>query len=130
MLEGTCHCGAVHWEMEALPDGATICNCSICRRYGVVWAYGHEGEDIKVSGETHCYLWGSKSIGFHSCPICGCVAYWRAVDLGKDGLRRIAVNLRLAAPEAVATVALDRFDGLETWQDLPRDGRCFADLGV
>lgn len=130
MLEGTCHCGAVHWEMEAPPNGATICNCSICRRYGVVWAYGHEGEDIKVSGETSRYLWGSKSIGFHSCPICGCVAYWRAVDPGKDGWRRIAVNLRLAAPEAVATVALDRFDGLESWQDLPRDGRCFADLGV
>ena len=130
MLEGTCHCGAVHWEMDALLDGATICNCTICRRYGVVWAYGHEGEDIRVSGETRAYLWGSQSIGFHFCPSCGCVAYWRAVEPGKDGRRRMAVNLRLAAPEVVASVALERFDGLQSWQDLPRDGRCFADLGV
>ena len=130
MLEGTCHCGAVRWKMDSLNEGGTICNCSLCRRYGVVWAYGHEETSIRVSGETTVYLWGTNSIGFHFCPKCGCVVYWRAAQENREGRRRMAVNLRLTEPEAVATVPLDRFDGHDSWQDLPRDGRCFADLGV
>ena len=43
------------------------------------------------------------------------------------GRRRIAVNLRLAEPDAVARVPIDHFDGLKTFEDLPRDGRCVAD---
>ena len=39
-----------------------------------------------------------------------------------------AVNLRLAEPDAVATIPIDRFDGLGTFSDLPRDGRCVGDV--
>jgi hypothetical protein len=37
------------------------------------------------------------------------------------------VNLRLAEPEAVAQIPIDHFDGLNSFEDLPRDGRCVAD---
>ncbi|AEH90032.1 hypothetical protein Mesop_5621 [Mesorhizobium opportunistum WSM2075] len=40
----------------------------------------------------------------------------------------IAVNARLAPPEAVADLPIDRFDGLDTFEDLPRDGRCVRDM--
>ena len=40
------------------------------------------------------------------------------------GRRRIAVNLRLTEPESVAQVPSAQFDGLGTFEDLPRDGRC------
>jgi hypothetical protein len=40
---------------------------------------------------------------------------------------RIAVNLRLTEPEAVARIPIDHFDGLERFEDLPRDGRCVVD---
>jgi hypothetical protein len=40
----------------------------------------------------------------------------------------MAVNLRLAPPEAVADLPIDHFDGLGTFEDLPRDGRCIRDL--
>jgi hypothetical protein len=45
----------------------------------------------------------------------------------EDGRRRIAVNLRLAEPQAVAAIVIDHFDGLDTFDDLPRDGRCVRD---
>ena len=45
-----------------------------------------------------------------------------------DGRRRIAVNLRLTEPEPIADVPVDRFDGLDKFEDLPRDGRCVSDL--
>ena len=126
LIHGSCHCGAVTWDFHGMPEGATACNCTVCRRYGVLWAYDFEGEGIHVSGPTQAYKRG-KAIEFHFCPRCGCVAYWLGLRLEEDGRRRIAVNLRLAEPEAVAGIPIDHFDGLDTFDDLPRDGRCVAD---
>jgi len=39
MIRASCHCGAVRLEIDAPPSEVTECNCSICRRYGVLWAY-------------------------------------------------------------------------------------------
>lgn len=126
MITGTCHCGAVKWEFDGVPEGATACNCTVCRRYGVLWAYDYENEGIRVSGPTTAYVRG-EDIEFHFCPVCGCIAYWRAIRAAADGRRRIAVNLRLAEPDAVAQVPIHHFDGLEKFEDLPRDGKCVAD---
>jgi len=125
-IEGSCHCGNVRWRFAGEPEGATACNCTVCRRYGVLWAYGHEGEGITVTGPTQKYVRG-KWVEFHFCPACGCVAFWRGQHEDEQGRRRIAVNLRLAEPDAVARIPIDRFDGLDTFSDLPRDGRCVAD---
>jgi len=126
MIEGSCACGALTWRFKGMPEGATACNCTACRRYGALWAYDHEGEGIHVSGPTTAYVRGD-SLGFHFCPTCGCMAYWRGLQPNGQGQRRIAVNLRLADPQRVADVPIDHFDGLASWEDLPRDGRCVRD---
>ena len=127
MIEGSCHCGAVHWTFAGVPESATACNCTLCRRYGVLWAYDFEDEAIRVSGETQVYAAG-KYTAFHFCPNCGCVTYWRALAADKDGRRRMAVNLRLAEPEAVGALVIDHFDGLQSFEDLPRDGKHVSDM--
>lgn len=129
MLEGSCLCGNVGWRFAGIPTEATACNCTACRRYGALWAYGWEGGGVEVRGETRAHVRPVPDavLGFHFCPECGCVAYWRGLAPGADGRRRIAVNLRLAEPEAVADVAIRRFDGLGRFSDLPRDGRCVRD---
>ena len=60
MIQGSCHCGAVGWTFEGQPNGATACSCTVCRRYGVLWAYDYEGEGIKVSGKTQPYVRGNS----------------------------------------------------------------------
>lgn len=127
MLEGQCHCGAVRWQCDAVPESVTACSCTACRRYGALWAYGHEGEDIHVAGEAVAYQRGA-SLTFNFCAGCGCVTHWRGLQLDEQGRRRIAVNLRMAEPGTIAALPIDHFDGLETWEDLPRDGRCVQDL--
>jgi len=127
MMEGACHCGSVRWKYDEVPESATACNCTACRRYGVLWAYGYDEEGVHVSGATTAYVRGD-SLGFHFCPTCGCVAYWRSLKTGQDGRHRIAVNLRLTEPDLVAHLPIDHFDGLDKWEDLPRDGRCIRDL--
>ena len=127
MIEGSCLCGAVRWEFGGVPEGATACNCTACRRYGTLWAYDHEGERIQVWGPTRRFTRGT-ALEFHFCPTCGCIAFWRGKEVDDHGRRRIAVNLRLADPAAVATIPIDHFDGLVSFDDLPRDGRCVADM--
>ena len=80
-----------------------------------------------TSGPARVYVRG-RALGFHFCANCGCVAYWRALAPGEDGRRRIVVNLRLAEPDAVGATPLEHFDGLVSFDDLGRDGRCVADM--
>ena len=130
MLEGSCLCGKVRWRFEAVPEGVTACNCTACRRYGVLWIYGHEGDDAHVFGDTAAFTRQDDSpLAFHFCLGCGCVTHWRGLWLEPDGRRRLAVNLRLISdPEQVATLPIDHFDGLGAFADLPRDGRCVRDM--
>jgi hypothetical protein len=126
MIQGSCLCGGVRWQFEGQPDGATACNCTACRRYGVLWAYDYVDEGIKLSGETKPYQRGT-ALEFHFCPACGCLAFWRGLRKDDQGRIRTAVNLRLAEPGAVAAIPIDHFDGLDTFEDLGRDGKCVSD---
>jgi hypothetical protein len=128
MIEGTCHCKAVSWRFDGTPESATACNCTVCRRYGGLWAYVFEGEGIQVSGSTHTYEWGPRTITYHFCPRCAVVAYWRENQPGPLGRHRIGFNLRLAEPELVAAIPLEHFDGLVTFDDLGQDGRCVSNV--
>jgi hypothetical protein len=47
MLTATCHSGAVRLEIPRKPRQLTSCNCSICRRYGTLWAY-YKFHDVTI----------------------------------------------------------------------------------
>lgn len=126
MIEGSCLCRAVRYRYVADPDAATACNCTACRRYGALWAYDYENEGVSVSGATQAFVRGT-ALEFHFCPDCGCMAFWLGLRIDEQGRRRMAVNLRLADPTAVAAIPIDHFDGLDSFDDLPRDGRCVSD---
>lgn len=130
VLTGSCLCGAATWRFEGDPGSATACNCTACRRYGVLWIYGYEGDGVTTSGPLADYARpGNASLDFRFCPMCGAVVAWRARTVGDDGRRRLAVNLRLADdPDAVQHLPIDHFDGLDSFEDLPRDGRSVRDM--
>jgi hypothetical protein len=130
MLNGACHCGSAGWTLVGDPGSITICNCTLCRRYGVLWAYDYKGERVSVQGPRAAYTRAGKSdpaLEILFCPTCACVLSWRGLRLERDGRRRMAVNVRLAPPELVADLKIDRFDGLDSFDDLPSDGRCVKD---
>ena len=129
MIKGSCHCGAVKFAYALQLESVTACNCTLCRRYGALWAYGHLTERITVQGPTKPYSRGNKINGFHFCETCGCLAYYLAVKPNDKGMHRIAVNLRMAEePEKIQNLSIDHFEGLVTFEDLPRDHRCVKDL--
>ena len=131
MLKGSCHCGAASWSFDGIPESVTACNCTVCRRYGVLWAYDYDGEKIRIAGPMTSYKRAdasrhSREILF--CPTCGCVVAWRGLGQDENGRRRIAVNVRLTEPTTIADLPIDHFDGLESFDDLPRDGRTVKDM--
>lgn len=97
-VEGQCDCGAVQLTLGYAPTDINDCQCSHCRKRGVLWAYYSPG-DVAVQGPTSHYLRGSKQIVFHFCTTCGCTTHWTAVDTKRD---HMGVNTRLLPPEAVA----------------------------
>ena len=130
-LEGSCLCGDAGWTLAGDPGSITACNCTLCRRYGALWAYDYEGERIALTGATRTFTRVGKAdpaLEIHFCPTCGCLLAWRGLRLQADGRRRMAVNIRLADPDAVAELAIDRFDGLGSFGDLPSDGRAVRDM--
>ncbi len=110
MVEASCHCGAVRLEVDVAPSEVKDCNCSICRRYGVLWAY-YSPRHVRLmppEGATDIYRWGDKSIEFHRCRHCGCITHWAPADRTYD---RMGINARLLAPEVLARAKMLPFDG-------------------
>jgi hypothetical protein len=110
MIEGSCLCGAVRFEIAEPPKSVTQCNCSACRRLGTLWAY-YRPDQVRLlaaEGAIMAYGRGERSLAFHHCAVCGCTTHWSAADPGLD---RMAVNARLMAPEVMAAAQVRHFDG-------------------
>jgi hypothetical protein len=118
MLATTCHCGAVRIEIPRRPRRLTNCNCSICRRYGTLWAYFRAG-DVRIGGEpgtTHSYSWGRQNLRFVRCSRCGCVTHWEHVRPTPKSYA--GVNARNFDPAALGPVRIRLLDGAATWKYL------------
>ena len=131
MIEGRCHCGAIGWRLDRRPPYANACNCTACRRYGALWAYGEIDRDVHLRGGTTAYVRadGDGDLAFCFCPTCGNLGWWSGTRPQEDGTPvRAAVNLRLADPDAVTDVPLRRFDGHGTFAAQPDTGQRLCDL--
>ena len=117
MYRGSCHCGAVQFELTEAPEKLVDCNCSICRRIGALW--GHiPPASVKVTAPadgTIAYVQGDRTLATHTCKQCGCTTHWE--NLQPDGVR-MAVNFRMCDPEVIAEFRIRKFDGADTWQFL------------
>jgi hypothetical protein len=121
-VDASCHCGAIHLEIETPPETVTDCSCSICRRYGVLWAY-YAPEQVRivaVGGATDIYTWGDRTIEFHRCETCGCVTHWAPLDRSAG---RMGVNARLMELHVLAAARVRKLDGAVTETYVDDEGR-------
>ena len=90
-----CHCGDVVMRLSTQPSEIFECNCTICRKLGVLWAY-YPCDDVvfeKGADSTDSYIWNKKWLEFHRCSRCGCPTHWIATD--PNFRERMGVNARL-----------------------------------
>jgi hypothetical protein len=72
---GTCHCGAVRFEVD-LEDGLANlrrCNCSLCRRKGAIMASVPVERLRVIAGADRLtlYQWNSRQARHYFCSVCG-----------------------------------------------------------
>lgn len=108
-----CHCGAVQIEVSHYPAEVTDCNCSLCHKSGVLWAYYPATEVLSLPdpGLTDTYAWNGRHVDFHRCGHCGCFTHWIPRDPARA---RRGINARLFPPTALATARVRRRDGANT----------------
>jgi len=118
MIAASCHCGAVKIEVSEKPESLTQCTCSICRRYGALWAYftSETTRVISAPGSVKGYRWNDKFIEFCHCKTCGCMTHYRATKKYKNN--RVAVNARMMEPSDIEGIEVRTFDGADTWEYL------------
>jgi hypothetical protein len=114
MLSATCHCGSVRIEVPRRPRAVTSCNCSICRRYGALWAY-YKASSVRLvapRGATDEYAWGHRRLKFVRCGNCGCVVCWQRRVASRDAYT--GVNMRNFDPDQLGAVRIRKLDGAAT----------------
>lgn len=104
----TCHCKAVRITFPPLRKPPLECLCSICRRYGALWAY-YKPEEVHVEGTTEGYSWGRKELSFNRCKECGCMTHYTIV--GGEQKPRTVVNCRMLEKEEYQKLECDQSDG-------------------
>jgi hypothetical protein len=93
------------------PRRLTSCNCSICRRYGTLWAY-YRPAQVEVRAPRRAlqaYSWGTRELNFFRCGTCGCITHWEAKSPSTGD--RMGVNARNFDPACIQAVRVRRFDG-------------------
>ncbi|HET8690983.1 MAG TPA: hypothetical protein VFM30_02525 [Steroidobacteraceae bacterium] len=114
-ITATCHCGAVRVHVRRAPTTLTRCNCSICRRYGALWAYCSPAS-VRVEaprGGLDRYAWRQKVRTYFRCKRCGCVTHYRYRKPGPGS--PIAVNATNFEPSDLRGARVRSLDGAKTW---------------
>jgi hypothetical protein len=94
----------------------TSCNCSICRRYGALWAYCSP-KSVRIEaprGGLAEYSWRRKVRSYFRCKRCGCVTHYKYRKKTGPGYP-IAVNATIFEPAALEGVRIRKLDGASTW---------------
>lgn len=108
-----CHCGAIKIVVACDPSEVTDCNCSLCRRYGVLWAYYVVSDIVALPDPTltETYAWNGRHVDFHRCRHCGCVTHWMPRNPART---RRGLNARLFPAQVLAAARIRYRDGAGT----------------
>jgi hypothetical protein len=78
-LRGSCHCGAVRFEIETDFPELTTCDCSICKRKNALMVRVHESKFRLLAGQESLteYQFHTKTARHYFCKICGIYPFHR-----------------------------------------------------
>jgi len=76
---GSCHCGAVRFEIVTDFPELTTCDCSICRRKNALMVKVHESAFNLISGQDclSAYQFHTFTATHYFCKICGIYPFHR-----------------------------------------------------
>lgn len=110
---GSCHCGAVRYEVTGELAGLEVCNCSICTRTGYVhWAVPPADFRLRCDWSAIAtYEFGTRTAKHHFCRTCG-ISPFRVSRSDPD---QVTVNVRCLEGVDLDALAPRLFDGRD-WE--------------
>jgi hypothetical protein len=78
-FSGSCHCGAVRFEIDTDLPELTMCDCSICRRKNALMVKVPERHFRLLAGQASLseYRFHTKTATHYFCKICGIYPFHR-----------------------------------------------------
>jgi hypothetical protein len=125
---GSCHCGDVQFEVDAVIDHVRVCDCSICRRRGAL-NYRVPKENFRLLTPWEhltLYQWGSRTAKDYFCQKCGILPFRRPSDPTRQELLEgvmafdgWAINVRcLEGVEDVGSIPVRKIRGSRIQHDV------------
>ena len=114
IYQGSCHCGAVRFEVEGEIEDVDVCNCSICSK--TAYVHWHvEPERFKLltaEAVIRNYQFGTMTSKNYFCENCGISAFRHS--RGDPG--RVDINLRCLKGVDIESIPNQLFDG-QNWEE-------------
>jgi len=109
--KGSCHCGAIAFEVEGEIDSALACNCSMCQRKGsLLWFVPRERLKLQTPVEDlGTYQFNREVIKHRFCLVCGIHPF--AEGTNPQGERTAAINLRCIEDIDLDAIPVTHYDG-------------------
>jgi hypothetical protein len=109
--KGSCHCGAVRFEVEGDIQGVIMCNCSMCHRKGApLWFVPRASLRFTQGADAlKDYLFNKHVIKHRFCPTCGIHTHGEGKDPGGNPMA--AINLRVLEGVHLDQVKITPYDG-------------------
>lgn len=113
---GSCHCGSVRFELDAVIEKVIDCNCSICSKKGILGFRVLPENFWLMSREAHLgtYQFGTRIAKHHFCTRCGIHTFARP----RAAPELYSVNLRCLEDIDLASFSdrIMKFDG-QHWEE-------------
>lgn len=110
MLDGSCHCGAVKFQVDWEVTELTTCDCSLCAMRNAVMAKVPEKALTVLEGESTLtlYQWNTRRARHYFCKQCGIYVFHRK----RSAPDHFGVNAFCLQGFDVASVPLKATEGL------------------
>lgn len=108
---GSCHCGAIAFDVEGTLEGVMSCNCSICQRKGALMWFVPRDKLTLLTPESNAstYMFNKHVIRHRFCPTCGIHPFGEGTD--RQGNPMAAVNVRCLEGVDLSALPVTHIDG-------------------
>jgi hypothetical protein len=116
VYRGSCHCGAVEFQLKSNLAQTFRCNCSLCRRKGAVMTIVNPEDFALLKGEEvlALYQFNTGAAKHYFCKVCGIYTFHRPrtnpsvfrVNVGcLEGVDPLSLKYQLNDGASLSTVA-------------------------
>lgn len=110
---GSCHCGQIAFEVEGEIPEVISCNCSMCRRKGILmWFVPRAAMTLLTPREkVSTYTFNKHVIKHHFCTTCGIHPFGEGTS--STGQEMAMINVRCLDDVDLSALKINHYDGRE-----------------